>query len=127
VRLSQTALEALTSHLTRQLGEIDRAGDSWRENGLVFATEIGTPLNRHNLTQRSFRPLLERAGGLPYIRFHDLRHTCATLLLSKGVHAKFVQELLGHSTIAITLDTYSHVLPGMGGSTADAMDDVFAP
>jgi integrase len=126
VKLSRTALEALMSHLTRQLGEIDRAGDLWRENGLVFATEIGTPLNRHNLTQRSFRPLLAKAG-LPQIRFHDLRHTCATLLLSKGVHAKFVQELLGHSTIAITLDTYSHVLPGMGGSTADAMDDAFAP
>ena len=125
VKLSRTALEALTSHLARQLEEIDRAGDSWRENGLVFATELGTPLNRHNLTQRSFRPLLARAG-LPQIRFHDLRHTCATLLLSKGVHAKFVQELLGYSTIGITLDTYSHVLPQMGGSTADAMDDAFA-
>ena len=106
----------------RQLGEIDRAGSLWRENGLVFATEIGTPLNRHNLTQRSFKPLLERAG-LPQIRFHDLRHTCATILLSQGVHAKFVQELLGHATIAITLDTYSHVLPGMGGGTAEAMDE----
>ena len=68
-------------------------------------------------------PLLERAG-LPYIRFHDLRHTCATLLLSKGVHPKFVQELLSHATIAITLDTYSHVLPGMGDQTAAAMEDV---
>jgi hypothetical protein len=74
----------------------------------VLATEIGTPLNRHNLTQRSFRPLLAKAG-LPQIRFHDLRHTCATILLSKGVYAKFVQELLGHSTTAITLDTYSPV------------------
>ncbi len=88
---------------------------------MVFATEIGTPLNRHNLTQRSFWPLLERAG-LPRIRFHDLRHTCATLLLSKGVHAKFVRELLGHATIAITLDTYSHVLPGMSDGLADAID-----
>jgi integrase len=126
VKVFQTALDALTSHLTRQLGEIDRVGNAWRENGLVFASEIGAPLNRHNLTQRSFRPLLERAG-LPRVRFHDLRHTCATILLSKGVHAKFVQELLGHATIAIPLDTYSHVLPGMGGSTADAMDDAFAP
>jgi integrase len=121
VTLSETASQALRSHLERQLREIDRAGSLWRENGLVFATEIGTPLNRHNATQRSFRPLLERAG-LPQIRFHDLRHTCATILLSRGVHAKFVQELLGHATIAITLDTYSHVLPGMGGGTADAMD-----
>jgi integrase len=108
------------SHLW--VDEIDRAGSLWRENGLVFATKIGTPLNRHNLTQRSFRPLLAKAG-LPQIRFHDLRHTCATILLSKGVHAKFVQAALGHSTIAITLDTYSHVLPGMGSGTADAMDE----
>jgi integrase len=83
---------------------------------------FGRFLNRHNLTQRSFRPLLAKAG-LPHIRFHDLRHTCATILLSKGVHAKFVQELLGHATIAITLDTYSHVLPGMGNQTATAMED----
>ena len=63
--------------------------------------------------------------GLPDIRFHDLRHTCATLLLGKGVHVKLVQELLGHSTIAITLDTYSHVLPGMGDGLADTMDEAF--
>ena len=87
----------------------------------MFATEIGTPLNRHNVTQRSFRPLLAKAG-LPQIRFHDLRHTAATVLLSRGVHPKYVQELLGHATIAITLDTYSHVLPQMGGETASAMD-----
>ena len=121
VTLSETALEALRSHLTRQLEEIDRVGSLWQENGLVFATQIGTPLNRHNLARRSFKPLLE-AAGLARIRFHDLRHTCATILLSQGVHAKFVQELLGHATIAITLDTYSHVLPGMGGGTAEAMD-----
>jgi len=58
-----------------------------------------------------------------WIRFHDLRHTCATLLLSKGVHARIAQELLGHGTIAITLDTYSHVLPGMGDHTATAIED----
>jgi integrase len=121
VKLSNTALDALRSHLTRQLEEIDRVRSMWWENGLVFATEIGTPLNRHNLVNRSFKPLLLSAG-LPHIRFHDLRHTCATILLSQGVHAKFVQELLGHATIAITLDTYSHVLPGMSSGTADAMD-----
>ena len=70
----------------------------------------------------SFKPLLERAA-LPESRFHDLRHTFATILLSRGVHAKFVQELLGHATIAITLDTYSHVLPVMGGGSAAAMDE----
>lgn len=125
VKLSETALNALRSHLTRQLEEIDRVGSMWQVNDLVFATEVGTPLNRHNLTQHSFRLLLAKAG-LTQMRFHDLRHTCATILLSKGVHAKFVQELLGHATIAITLDTYSHVLPGMGGSTANAMDEALS-
>jgi integrase len=84
-----------------------------------------TPLTRHNLNSRSFKPLLERAG-LPEIRSHDLRHTCATLLLSRDVHPKFVQELLGHATIAITLDTYSHVLPGMGDHASRAMEDALS-
>jgi integrase len=57
---------------------------------------------------------------------HDLRHTCATLLFGKGVHRKFVQELLRHATIAITLDTYSHVIPGMGDQTAAAMEDALS-
>ena len=75
--------------------------------------------------QRSFAPLLKRAG-LPYIRFHELRHTTATLLLSRGVHPKFVQELLGHASVAITLDTYSHAVPGMGDQTAAAMEDALS-
>jgi integrase len=88
----------------------------------VFSSKNGTSLSVHNLHNRSWNPLL-RDAGLPHIRFHDLRHTCATLLLSKGVHPKLVQELLGHSSIEITLDTYSHVLPNMGDAAADAMDD----
>ncbi len=67
-------------------------------------------------------PLLARAE-LPQITFHDLRHTCASLLFQRNVHPKFVQELLGHATISITLDTYSHVLPGMGDAAAGAMDE----
>ncbi len=94
----------------------------WQDHGLVFASEAGTLINPTNLRKRHFAPLLMRAG-LPPIRFHDLRHTCATLLLGKGVHPKFVQELLGHANIAITLDTYSHVIPGMGDATARAMED----
>lgn len=70
----------------------------------------------------TFEPLL-RKEGLPDIRFHDLRHTCVTLLLTKGVHPKVVSELLGHSSIAITLDTYSHVIPGLGDAAASAMED----
>jgi integrase len=97
----------------------------YTDQDLVFASGIGTPLNRHNVNGRSFKPLLVRAG-LPDIRFHDLRHTCATLLLGKGVHPKFVQELLGHATVAITLDTYSHVLPNMGDQASRAMDDALS-
>ncbi len=70
----------------------------------------------------SFKPLLRRAG-LPPIRFHDLRHTCATVVLSEEVNPKFVQELLEHANIAVTLDTYSHVPPSMGDGLADAIDD----
>jgi integrase len=122
VKLSPRALEALRSQLERQFGEIDQAGDLWRENGLIFASESGEPLNRHYITTHRFKPLLKRAG-LPQIRFHDLRHTCATLLLSKNVNPKVVSEMLGHATIAITLDTYSHVLPNMQESAAKAMED----
>jgi integrase len=71
--------------------------------------------------RRSFKPLMKRAG-LPEIKLHDLRHTCATLLLSRGVHPKFVQELLGHASIAMTLNRYSHWIPSMGDQTARAME-----
>ena len=124
IRLTPQAVEALRSHLECQLGEIEKAGGLYDDQGLVFSTEAGTPINPSNLRQRSLAPLLKKAG-LPRIRFHDLRHTAATLLLLKGVHPKFVAELLGHATTAITLDTYSHVLPGMGDQTAAAMEDVF--
>ncbi len=85
----------------------------------------GTLLKPTNLRKRSFASLLKRAK-LPQIRFHDLRHTCATLLFSRNVHPKYVQELLGHANIAITLDTYSHVIPGMGDQTAKAMQDALS-
>ncbi len=92
----------------------------FEDHGLVFASWVGKPVYRQDLITRSFKPLLKRAG-LPDIRFHDLRLTCATLLLGKGVHAKFVQEFLGHATISIALHTYSHVLPSMGDAAAGAM------
>jgi integrase len=125
VCLTGAAVEALRTHLDRQLEDIERLGDLYRDCGLVFTSGVGTPINPTNLRRRSFAPLLQRAG-LPRIRFHDLRHTCATLLLTRNVHPKYVQELLGHATVAITLDTYSHVIPGMGNHTARAMEDVFS-
>ena len=92
---------------------------------MVFANQIGRPIEKQNLLRRSFWPLLERTG-LPHIRFHDLRHTVATLLLEQGVHPKVVQERLGHSTISVTMDTYSHVVPALQREAADELDRIFA-
>ena len=123
VKLSQGAVEALKSHRARQNGEERlKAGSLWQDHDLVFPTTIGTTMSGTNLTGRHFKPLLKKAG-LPAIRLHDLRHTCATILLMAGKHPKFVQELLGHASINITLDTYSHVIEGMDGGLADAMDE----
>ncbi len=94
-------------------------------DGPVFNDTRGGPLRKSNLLRRSFAPLTKQAG-LPAIRFHDLRHTTATLLLTQGVHPKIVQERLGHSQISLTLDTYSHVLPGMGREAAAKLDTLLA-
>ena len=121
IRLPVRTVEALKAHRARQAEEKLKAGSLYEDGGLVFTTEIGTPLEPSNIDRRSFKPLLEKAG-LPDMRFHDLRHTCATVLLSEGVNAKFVQELLGHADIKLTLGTYSHFLPSMGDQTAAAME-----
>ena len=88
----------------------------------MFPSQVGTPLSARNL-QRHFKSLLERAGLPKSFRFHDLRHTCAALLLRQGVNPESVQELLGHADVSLTLNVYSHVLPDMGGAAAGAMDD----
>ncbi len=121
VRLTPQAVEALRNHRKRQL-EVKLAADHYEDLGLVFAGKGGGLINPSNLRQRSFAPLLESAG-LPQITFHDLRHTCASLLFQKNGHPKFVQELLGHASVAITLDTYSHMPPGMGSEAADAVGE----
>ena len=122
IRLTSGAIKTLERHRKRQEAEQAARGDTWNSQGLVFCTRRGTPIRRDNLHVRHWKPLLRRAG-LPDIRFHDLRHTCATLLLTKGVNPKIVSEMLGHSSIAITLDTYSHVIPGMGDVAVRAMED----
>jgi integrase len=122
IRLTASTVEALERRRARKESEGTARGGEWNEWGLVFCTRRGTPIRRDNLHARSWKPLLGRAG-LPDIKFHDLRHTCATLLLTKGVHPKIVSEMLGHSSIAITLDTYSHVIPGMQEAAARAMED----
>jgi len=117
VDLPAVAVAALYDHRERGLTE-------GHPSGLVFCDTRGGPMRKGNLVRRSFIPLLNRAG-LPRIRFHDLRHTAATLLLLQGVHPKVVQERLGHSQISMTLDTYSHVLPSMGREAAVKLDSLF--
>src|ERR687889_1610487 len=123
IDLPQKALEALRSQRKRQIQEQLRAGAKWQDHGLVFASSKGTPMDAQNIVNRYFKPLLRRAE-LPNIRWHDLRHTCATLLLGRGVHPKMVQHLMGHASIQLTLDRYSHWIPSMGRATAEGMDEV---
>ncbi len=118
----------------------DATCEAWHDYGLVFCQPNGRPHHAHNIVRRDFRRVLALQGlraelraqgvaeealpkGLPHIRFHDLRHAHATLLLQQGVHPKVVQERLGHSTISMTLDTYSHVMPGMQTEAARQLAD----
>lgn len=146
IHLTKLARVALWEHRKRQL-----TAGRWRADGYVFSDTRGGPLRRSNFIRREWQPLAERADliraggvidakteqpvidektGQPKIRkifprFHITRHTAATLLLMQGVHPRVVQELLGHSSIAVTMDTYSHVLPSMGEEAAAKMDALF--
>jgi integrase len=115
------AVDALREHRTRQDGQRAALGAVWRAHDLVFPNLEGGAMNKHNVLFRSFKPLLQRAG-LPAIRFHDLRHTAASLMLWQGIHPKVVSEVLGHASVAITLDLYSHVLPHMQREAVDRMN-----
>jgi integrase len=122
VRLTRRAVTALKDHRKRQLEERMHLAGLWQDQDLVFPSEIGSLLNPSNLRNRSFKRVKTRSGVQEDLRFHDLRHTCATLLLSEGVNVKVVSEMLGHASIAITLNTYSHVLPDMQDSAAEVME-----
>jgi integrase len=112
VYLPDPLVKKLVAH-KRQQAEIRlKLGAAWQVYDLVFCGEQGTPLSIPNITYRYFRPILTKAK-LPRIRLYDLRHSCATLLLIAEENPKVVSERLGHSTIVLTLDTYSHVLPTM--------------
>lgn len=111
VALFPDTIELLRKHQSEQEREKNENQPIYNDHGLVIQTHIGTPVSPRNLS-REYYKILEKLD-LPKIRFHDLRHTHASILLKRGVHAKIVQERLGHSSITITLDTYSHVLPGL--------------
>jgi integrase len=125
VTLPQVAIEALRRHKARQNEEKMKLRNVWDDGDLIFPNEIGRPMERQNLVRRSFKLLLKKAE-LPDVRFHDLRHTAATLLLRLGEHPKVVQERLGHATIAVTMDIYSHVMPDLQRDAASKLDRLLA-
>ena len=110
ISLPPVLLATLRRHQRAQERERAAAGTRWKEHGLVFTTALGTPIEPRNLI-RHFKGVLKRAGLPQTIRFHDLRHSCATLLIAQGVHPRVVMEILRHSQISTTMNTYAHVLP----------------
>jgi integrase len=120
--LGHSMIDCLKQHYRVQRQEIQEAGESWHDIDLIFPSTIGTPWDHRNL-YREYKKLLVRAG-LPDIRFHDLRHTAATLMLQQNIHPKVVQERLGYSDISLTLNTYSHVMPGLQEEAVDKIDEL---
>ena len=120
--LPRVTVEALRQHRVGQQKEQLAAGGRWRHSGFVFTTTIGTLLDESNV-RKAFVMLLAQAG-LPRIRLHDLRHTYASLLLAQGVDPRTIMEILGHSQVSLTLNTYSHILPSLKREAADKMDAV---
>lgn len=120
--LGPTAILKLKHHYHQQHWSRLIAGDRWEENDLIFPNTIGKPME-HNRLLKDFKEILKLAG-LPIIRFHDLRHTAATLMLQAGIHPKIVQETLGHADISLTMNTYSHALPTLQKEAAEKMDEL---
>jgi integrase len=122
VALSTDTVNVIREYRRVQLQQRLAVGPAYADDELVFASASGNPLSRGNVRTSFLR--LTRKAGISGVRFHDLRHTAATLMLAAGVHPKIVSERLGHATISITLDTYSHVLPGMQREAANLLDVV---
>lgn len=116
-------MHKLLEHKRKQAEYRLKLGEKYKHYNLVFASDAGTPISLRNLERRHFKPILV-AAELPDIRLYDLRHSCATLLLSEGENPKIVSERLGHASIVLTLDTYTHVLPSMQQSATDKLERI---
>jgi integrase len=122
ITLPDSCVATLRKHRAAQNAERLRLGPLWEDNGFVFTNQIGGPLHVNSLVAQYEK--LIKAADVPRIRFHDLRHTSATLLLAQDIHPKIVQERLGHADIGMTLNRYSHVTPSMQREAAEAIDKV---
>ena len=125
VVLGGRTIEVLRAHNNRQQVERLAAGSKWVENGLIFNTSLGAPIDHRNLL-RNFKQLL-RDVGLPAIRFHDLRHTAASLMLNANIPVIVVSRRLGHARASITLDVYGHLIPSMQSEAAELIDQMVTP
>jgi len=122
IKLQTHVIEALKKHKAAQEMTRVEMNGRWTDNGLIFTTRTGGPLNERNLAQRDFVRILSAAKLPTDVHLYDLRHTAATLALSAGVSPKVVSEMLGHASAAFTLDVYSHVLPHMQDSAAEKVE-----
>lgn len=125
INLGKRSIEVLRTHYEKQQQLRTDAGDKWIEHGLIFTTNNGTPINHRNLL-RDFKILLKDAG-LPQIRFHELRHTAASLMLNNRIPIIVVSRRLGHARASITLDVYGHLIPSMQAEAAELMDELIMP
>lgn len=124
IPIPRSLVGELADHRRKQAESRLKKGADYQNNDLVFASGEGTPILLRNLVRRHFQPLLARAELSPTLRLYDLRHSCATLLLSAGENPKVVSERLGHASIVLTLDTYSHVLPSMQQAATEKLERI---
>ncbi len=124
IPISPWIVDLLIQHRRLQSTRRMKIADIWLDHDLVFTDEIGGPLRPANVLKRHLRPALRKAGLQDNLRLYDLRHTCATLMLSKGLNPKIAAERLGHSTVRMTLDTYSHVTPTMQEEASAKLDAI---
>lgn len=124
IPVPRTLVADLADHRRKQGESRLKKGADYQNNDLVFATSEGTPILLRNLVRRHFRPVITRAKLPETFRLYDLRHSCATLLLSAGENPKVVSERLGHASIVLTLDTYSHVLPSMQQAATEKLERI---
>jgi integrase len=125
IELGSGTLEVLQEHYQRQIQERNIGGDHWQENDPIFTSTIGTPLNFKNMIERHFKPII-KVANVPAIRFHDCRHTAATIMLGHGIAPVIVAGMLGHS-IPVLLNTYTHFIPTMQSQAARLMDEILTP
>jgi len=126
IELGAGTLQVLEDHYQGQLKEQGEVGTQWHDSGLMFTSTIGTPLIYKNMMDRDFKPLIA-AAKVPAIRFHDLRHTAASLLICNKVPIFFVSRILGHARESITSGIYGHLIPGAMVGIGDMMDELIAP